>query len=82
MYVSVQIPLGPSTRISQLSLARDPAIVTRQSPCLSLNACSMLAGISSENRASPRFSSSAVTPIAVQFYRTATAHFLVQTGER
>jgi hypothetical protein len=58
-------PWGPSTRISQFSLARDPAMVPRQSPRLSPNACSMLAAISFDSRASPRFCSSAVTPIAV-----------------
>ena len=57
--------IGPSTRISQFSPARDPEMETRQSPRLSLNACSMLAVISFDSRASPRFSSSAVTPIAV-----------------
>jgi hypothetical protein len=39
-------PFGPWTRSSQFSLARDPAIDTRHSPRLSLNACSMLAVIS------------------------------------
>jgi hypothetical protein len=33
-------PLGPSTFISQLSFARKPTIDTRQSPALSLRACS------------------------------------------
>ena len=58
-------PFGPSTRISQFSLASDPAMVTRQSPRLSLNACSMLAMISFDTRASPRFCNSAGTPIAI-----------------
>jgi hypothetical protein len=58
-------PWGPSTRISQFSLARDPAMVTRQSPRLSLNACSMLAVISFDSRASPRLCSSALTPMAL-----------------
>src|SRR2546428_8024640 len=39
-------PLGPSIRISQFSLARDPAIDTRHSPGLSLSACSRPATIS------------------------------------
>jgi hypothetical protein len=39
-------PFGPSTRISQFSVARDPAMNTRQSPRRSLSACSMLAVIS------------------------------------
>jgi len=42
-------PLSPSTRISQFSLARDPAIDTRHSPRLSLSACSILATISRHN---------------------------------
>lgn len=66
-------PFGPATRISQLSLSRDPAMDTRHSPFLSLNACSTLATISWQSWASPRFSSSTVTPIAVQLYRTETA---------
>jgi len=37
------------TRISQFSLARDPAIDTRHSPRLSLSACSILATISRHN---------------------------------
>lgn len=60
-------PFGPSTRISQFSLARDPAMDTRHSPRLSLNACSMLAAISFDSWASPRFCSSIVTPIALHF---------------
>lgn len=58
-------PWGPSTRISQFSLSRDPAMVTPHSPRLSLNACSMLAVISFDSRVSPRLCSSALTPIAV-----------------
>jgi len=33
-------PFGPSTVICQLSFAREPTIDTRQSPALSLRACS------------------------------------------
>jgi hypothetical protein len=36
---------------------------------LSLSACSMLATISLDSCASPRFCSSVVTPISLQFYR-------------
>jgi len=39
-------PFGPSTRISQFSLARDPAMDTRQSPRWSANACSVRAVMS------------------------------------
>ncbi len=42
-------PLSPSTRISQFSLARDPAIDTRHSPRLSPSACSILPAISLHN---------------------------------
>jgi len=42
-------PFSPSTRISQFSLARDPAIDTRHSPRLSPSACSILAAISRHN---------------------------------
>lgn len=58
---------GPATFISQFSLARDPAIITRHSPCLSLNACSIRALISRHNSASPRFCNSIVTAIACNF---------------
>jgi len=79
---SVQIHLDASTRISQFSLARDPATVTRQSPRLSLDACSTRAAISFDSRPTPRLCSPAVPPITGKFYRTARAPSLVQTGER
>ena len=60
-------PFGPSTRISQFSLSRDPAIDTRQSPRRSANACSMRAVMSLHSRVSLRFCSSIVTPIARNF---------------
>jgi hypothetical protein len=39
-------PFGPSTLMSQFSLARDPAMDTRHSPRLSAKACSMCTTIS------------------------------------
>jgi hypothetical protein len=65
-------PFGPSSRISQFSLARDPAIDTRPSPRRSANACSMCAVISLHSCASPRFCSSIDTPIPL--------HFIVQSN--
>ena len=59
-------PLGPSTRKSQLSAARDPSIDTHHSPCRLLNACSRYAVISRHSWASPRFCNSIVTAIRRQ----------------
>jgi hypothetical protein len=59
-------PLGPSTRKSQLSAARDPAIDTHHSPCRLLNARSRHAVISRHRWASPRFCNSIVTAIRRQ----------------
>jgi hypothetical protein len=72
---------GPSTLISQFSLARDPAIDTRHSPDLALSACSIRATISRHSSASPRFCSSIVTPIALQFYRRWDARLRCKPGK-
>lgn len=74
-------PFGPSTRISQFSLARDPAMDTRHSPRRSLKACSILATISRQSSGSPRLCNSTVTAIAVQLYRRGTAQLVGQSGE-
>ena len=73
-------PFGPSTLISQFSLARDPMIDTRQSPRRSANACSMRAAISRHRPASPRFCKSMVTPIPA-FYRPEYCPSVVQRGQ-
>ena len=67
-------PLGPSIFISHASLPREPAIDTRQSPGLSLRACSTRTLISFDSCVSPRFCNSMVTAMPEQFYRTRAAH--------
>jgi len=58
-------PFGPSTFISQLSFAREPTIDTRQSPALSLRACSTSASTSRPTAGSPVLCSSIETAISV-----------------
>jgi hypothetical protein len=57
------VALGPSTFISQLSLAREPRIVTRHAPGLSLRTCSTIATISLLAVMSPIFWRSTVTDL-------------------
>jgi hypothetical protein len=58
-------PFGPQSFISQLSSAREPTIDTRQSPGLSLRACSTSARTSAPTPGSPVLCSSSDTAISV-----------------
>src|ERR1700734_268227 len=58
-------PFGPRTFISQLSFSREPTIDTRQSPNLSLRACSISARTSGSIAASPVLCSSITTAISI-----------------
>jgi len=68
-------PSGPSTFISQLSLARDPTIDTRHSPGLPLSTCSMRATISPRVRGSPVFCISILTGMSPILYKAARETF-------
>ena len=69
-------PRGPSTFISQLSSARDPAIDTRHSPATSLSTCSTPARISLRARESPVFCISIVTAMFLVLYKVTSNYFL------
>ena len=60
-------PFAPRTLISQLSFSRDPTIDTRQSPGLSLRACSISARTSGSIAASPVLCSSINKAISIHF---------------